>query len=321
MPSRQGFVALQRTFGAQNPYPVYVVAQGGADTVQRLDRLRQELSGNPHFGPAIVARGADGVVALRAPVIGDAVGGTAVTAVRNLKQELVPAAFAGSPTRVYVGGKTAEAAEYYNAVTNPTPYVLAFVLGLSFILLTIAFRSLMVAAVSIVLNLLSVGAAYGLLTLVFIHGYGARFFGFEHVPVVDAWVPLFLFSVLFGLSMDYQVFLMSRIRERYDQLGSTREAVASGVASTARIITGAALIIIVVFAGFARGQLVMFQQMGFGVGVALLLDATLIRCVVLPSMMGLLGDRAWYLPRWLDWLPHMEVERQAPHAPPDVSPA
>jgi putative drug exporter of the RND superfamily len=163
--------------------------------------------------------------------------------------------------------------------------------------------------VSIVLNLLSVGAAYGLLTLVFLHGVGAGFFGFQHVQSIDAWVPLFLFSVLFGLSMDYQVFLMSRIKERFDHSGSTREAVASGVATTARIITGAALIIVVVFSGFARGQLVMFQQMGFGVAVALLLDATLIRSVVLPSMMSLLDRRSWYLPGWLEWLPHVEVER------------
>jgi len=120
--------------------------------------------------------------------------------------------------------------------------------------------------------------------------------------------------VLFGLSMDYQVFLMSRIKERYDEVGSTREAVASGVASTARIITGAALIIVVVFTGFARGDLVMFQQMGFGVAVALLLDATLIRSIVLPSAMSLLDRRSWYLPTWLDWLPHVEVEREAPAA-------
>jgi RND superfamily putative drug exporter len=117
-----------------------------------------------------------------------------------------------------------------------------------------------------------------------------------------------LFSVLFALSMDYQVFLMSRIKESYDKSGSTREAVISGVSETARIITGAALIIVAVFSGFARGQLVQFQQMGFGVAVALLLDATIIRSVVLPSMLVLLGDRAWYLPRWLEWLPHMDVE-------------
>ena len=322
LPSRQGYVALQRWFGAQNPYPVFVVAQGGGgSTVQRLDLVKRELAGNPHFGAATVRSGRDGISALTAPVVGDAVGGAAVTAVRDLSNRLVPHAFAGSNTPVYVGGKTAEAAEYYDAVTHPTPYVLVFVLGLSFVLLTIAFRSIVVAGASIVLNLLSVGAAYGLLTLVFIHGYGAGFFGFDQVPVIDAWVPLFLFSVLFALSMDYQVFLMSRIRERYDESGSTRDAVAVGVATTARIITGAALIIVVVFVGFALGDLVMFQQMGFGVAVALLLDATLIRSVVLPSMMTLLGERAWYLPGWLDWLPHIEGARRAPEGAPDVSPA
>jgi putative drug exporter of the RND superfamily len=128
------------------------------------------------------------------------------------------------------------------------------------------------------------------------------------VTTIEAWVPLFLFSVLFALSMDYQVFLMSRIKERYDQTGSTRQAVTDGVVSTARIITGAALIIVAVFSGFARGQLVMFQQMGFGVAVALFLDATLIRMVILPSALSLLGHRSWYLPRWLRWLPHLEVK-------------
>jgi RND superfamily putative drug exporter len=315
LPSRQGYVALQREFGASSPYPVIVAAQGGGTaTVHRLEALARGLRGNPHFGPAVVRRGRDGIAALTAPVVGDAVGEPAVGAVRRFTRQVNAAFAVGSPARPYVGGKTAEAAEYYDATTTPTPYVLAFVLGLSLILLTVAFRSLVVALVSIVLNLLSVGAAYGLLTLVFIHGYATQLLGFQKVPIIDAWVPLFLFSVLFALSMDYQVFLMSRIRERYDTTRSTREAVTSGVASTARIITGAALIIVAVFAGFASGELVMFQQMGFGVAVALLLDATLIRSVVLPSMMSLLGDRAWYLPRWLDWLPHVEVDRHA--APP-----
>jgi uncharacterized membrane protein YdfJ with MMPL/SSD domain len=157
-----------------------------------------------------------------------------------------------------------------------------------------------------------VGAAYGLLVLVFQHGVGAGLFGFEQTDTIEAWVPLFLFSVLFGLSMDYQVFLLSRIKERYDQRTETRGAVSFGVASTARIITGAALIIVAVFSGFAKGDLIMFQQMGFGVAVALLLDATLIRSVLLPSAMALLGRWNWYLPTWLQWLPHLEVERAAP---------
>jgi RND superfamily putative drug exporter len=127
--------------------------------------------------------------------------------------------------------------------------------------------------------------------------------------VIEAWVPLFLFAVLFGLSMDYQVFLLSRIKERYDVSRDTRASVAWGVGSTARIITGAALIIVAVFAGFARGDLVQFQQMGFGVAVALLIDATIIRSVILPAAMALLGRWNWYLPRWLKWLPRVEIER------------
>ena len=141
--------------------------------------------------------------------------------------------------------------------------------------------------------------------LVFQDGVGADLFGFGNVERIEAWVPIFLFSVLFGLSMDYQVFLLSRIQERYHQTGDTHDGIVHGVASTARLITGAALIIIVVFAGFATGQLVSFQQMGFGVAVALLVDATIVRLVIIPAAMGLLGDRNWYLPRWLTWLPRV----------------
>jgi RND superfamily putative drug exporter len=182
------------------------------------------------------------------------------------------------------------------------------VLGLSFVLLTIAFRSIVVPATAIAMNLLSVGAAYGLLVLVFVEGVGNEIFGFQQVDFVEAWVPLFLFAVLFGLSMDYQVFLLSRIRERFSQCGDNSEAVSFGVGATARLITGAALIIIAVFAGFARGDLVMFQQMGFGIAVALLIDATIIRSVVVPATMTILGRWNWYLPSWLRWLPDVHVE-------------
>jgi uncharacterized membrane protein YdfJ with MMPL/SSD domain len=317
LPSRQGYDLLQRAFPVQNPEPVRIVAVGGnAAAVRRdLEQLDKKLAREGSFGPGRINTSArEGVALLTSPVRGDPVGGAAVSAVRNLRANVIPSIFDGSGAQVYVGGVTAENVDYFDAVTNPTPYVIVFVLGLSFILLTIAFRSIVVALASVVLNLLSVGAAYGLLTLVFLKGHGAGLFGFQHTHVIDAWVPLFLFSVLFGLSMDYQVFLMSRIKERYDDSGSTHAALIGGVASTARIITGAAVIIVVVFAGFAAGQLVMFQQMGFGVAVALLLDATIIRSVVLPSMLGLLDKRSWYLPRWLDWIPHVEVERP-PEAP------
>jgi RND superfamily putative drug exporter len=314
LPSKQGYVLLQRSFPVQNPEPARIVAVGGdAAAVHRdLVRLERRLAAEGSFGAGTIQTSArDDVALLTSPVRGDTVGGAAISAVRDLRAHVIPAILRGSGAQVYVGGTTAENVDYFDAVTSPTPYVLLFVLGLSFVLLTVAFRSIVVALVSVLLNLLSVGAAYGLLTLVFLYGDGASLFGFQHTHVVDAWVPLFLFSVLFGLSMDYQVFLMSRIKERHDASGSTHDAVVGGVASTARIITGAALIIVVVFAGFAAGKLVMFQQMGFGVAVALLLDATIIRSVVLPSMLGLLDRHSWYLPRWLEWLPHVEVERAA----------
>ena len=178
-----------------------------------------------------------------------------------------------------------------------------FVLALSFVLLTVAFRSVVLPLKAILLNLVSVGAAYGLMVLVFQKGVGNELFGLRQVEAVTPWVPLFLFAVLFGLSMDYHVFLLSRIRERFVQTGDNAGAVAYAVATTARVITGAALIIIAVFAGFASGDLVETQQVGFGVGIALLIDATIVRCVLVPASMKLLGRWNWYLPRWLGWLP------------------
>jgi RND superfamily putative drug exporter len=307
-PSKQGYVAVQRAFPNQNPEPVRIVAVGGGTAAQRdLQKLGLRLALDPRFGPTKLNVGGDTAL-LVAPVRGDPVGSAQVAAVRELRSDTIPTLFADSGAKVYVGGVTSENIDYFDAVSGATPYVLLFVLGLSFILLTVAFRSIVIALVSVLLNLLSVGAAYGLLTLIFLDGHGAGLFGFTHTHAIDAWVPLFLFSVLFGLSMDYQVFLMSRIKERYDVSGSTREAVTWGVASTARIITGAALIIVAVFAGFASGRLVQFQQMGFGVAIALLLDATVIRSVVLPATLGILDRRSWYLPTWLEWLPHADIE-------------
>ncbi len=329
-PSKQGYLAVQRAFPTQNPEPVRIVAVGGLGLVgpggppvfYDIKTLEARLAANPQFGPGTIYH-ASNTALLVVPLRGDPVGSSQIAAVRELRSHTIPSLFAGiadSGAKVYVGGVTSENIDYFDAVSAPTPYVLLFVLGLSFILLTVAFRSLVVALVSVLLNLLSVGAAYGLLALVFLYGDGASFFGFQHTHFIDAWVPLFLFSVLFGLSMDYQVFLMSRIKERYDVSGSTREAVTWGVASTARIITGAALIIVAVFAGFASGKLVQFQQMGFGVAVALLLDATVIRSVVLPSVLSLLDARSWYLPRWLEWLPHADIEgASTPPTPGDAA--
>jgi RND superfamily putative drug exporter len=312
LPSKQGFIALQRSFPEVTTDPAEVVGAKGYSPRARaaLTRLRDQLAADPRFGRGETTVAPGGSVAvLTVPVRGDSASSEAVAAVRDLRSDLIPEAFAGTGATVYVGGDTAENIDYFDSVVDPAPIVLAFVLGLTFILLTIVFRSIVVAATGIFLNLLSVGAAYGLLVLVFQNGWAAGLLGFQHVDSIEAWVPLFLFSVLFGLSMDYQVFLLSRIKERHDAVGDTREAVSWGVSSTARIITGAALIIIVVFLGFAMGDMVMFQQMGFGVAVALLIDATVIRSVVLPSIMALVGRWNWYLPSWLQWLPRLDVER------------
>jgi uncharacterized membrane protein YdfJ with MMPL/SSD domain len=316
--AKQGFVALQESFPEATADPTLIVVDGSpADAKVRagIAQLTRELKADPAFGAPTETVGARGdLVVLSVPLQGDVLADRAVSAVRHLRSELVPAAFDGTGADVLVTGTTAENIDYFDVMDRWLPIVLAFVLGLSFLLLTVAFRSIVIAGTAIVLNLLSVGAAYGVLVLVFKEGIGADLLGLQQVDIVEAWIPLFLFAVLFGLSMDYQVFLLSRIRERYSQTGDTRDAVVFGVSSTGRIITGAALIIVAVFLGFAMGDLVMFQQMGLGVAVALLLDATVVRSVLVPAAMTLLGERNWYLPRWLDWLPHVEVEGHEPAA-------
>jgi RND superfamily putative drug exporter len=305
--AKKGFVAIQRDFSDQSVDPVQVVADDQSrQTSNRLEALRDRISSDPRFGRSEISQ-ANGASLLSVSPRGDELSDESIAAVRELRDD-VAREFEGSEQEAYVGGTTSENIDYFDAVTDPAPYVFVFVLGLTFVLLTVAFRSITVAVTAIVLNLLSVGAAYGLLVLVFQEGVGNELFGFQQVDAIEAWVPLFLFSVLFGLSMDYQVFLLSRIRERYDVSHDTDDAVAWGVGSTARIITGAALIIVAVFAGFARGDLVMFQQMGFGVAVSLLIDATVIRSVLLPAAMKLFGDWNWYLPSWLRWLPDFHVE-------------
>src|SRR5918995_1222949 len=318
--SKQGYLLFSQEFPGQTTDPVEIAVAGDVESPEvqaAFDRLETELGSRPIFGePEVEVNEAETVARITFPVAGDAIAEPAVEAVRDLRGDVIPRVFDGVDAEVYVGGDTAEELDYHNTVNFWLPLVILFVLGLSFILLTIAFRSIVVPATAIVMNLLSVGAAYGLLVLVFQKGIGNELLGLRQVDHIEAWVPLFLFSVLFGLSMDYQVFLLSRIRERFSLTKDNRGAVTFGVGSTARLITGAALIIIAVFWGFAMGDLVMFQQMGFGVAVALLLDATLIRSVVVPATMALLGRWNWYLPSWLTWLPDVNVEGSEPRREP-----
>jgi RND superfamily putative drug exporter len=311
-PSKQAFQVLMTEFSGGVTAPVEIVVDGDVTSPRvraGIEDLQSLLAEDGGFGPSTVeANQAGDLAVVSAPVAGDPSGEAASDAIERLREVYVPEAFGEAPAEVLVGGQTAFNKDFFDLTDTYTPIVFVFVLGLSFVLLTVVFRSIVVPIKAIIMNLLSVGAAYGLVVLVFQNGVGADLFGFQRVEAIDAWLPLFLFSVLFGLSMDYHVFLLTRIRERWDLTGDNAGSVAYGLRTTAGIITGAALIMVAVFGGFAAGELVSLQQMGFGLAVAVFLDATIVRSVLVPASMKLLGDRNWYLPRWLRWLPDIHVE-------------
>ena len=311
--SKKGFEILDREFSFGLISPAEVVIDGDVNSPAVQDavaNLQEEIRQDQAFygTPKFEKNGGGDLALLSMPVSGSSESDEATGAVKRLRQDYIPRNFQGTDVRVLVTGPAAMNTDYFEMTDDYRPIVFIFVLGLSFLLLTVVFHSLIVPLKAIIMNMLSVGAAYGLIVLVFQEGVGASLFGFHKVEAVEAWVPLFLFSILFGLSMDYHVFLLGRIRENYKLTGDNSRSVAAGLRSTGRIITGAALIMVAVFSGFASGQLVMFQQMGFGLAVAVLLDATLVRSILVPATMKLLGDWNWYLPKWLQWLPDFHVE-------------
>jgi uncharacterized membrane protein YdfJ with MMPL/SSD domain len=297
--TRAAYDALEHAFGPQGTASAEVVVSGERTPQVRaaITRLRDAVARDDAYGETNVrvAPGGD-VTRVSVAVDGDPVGQAAVSAARDLRERLVPNAFDGVRAEVLVGGEPARELDFAHIASDRQPLVFAFVLGLSFLVLVAAFRSILIPLTAIATNLLSVGAAYGLLVLVFQRGVGVDLLGFQRAETIEAWLPLFLFTILFGLSMDYHVFLLSRIRERWLATGDTVASIEFGVSTTSRLITGAALIMVAVFAGFASGQLVMFQQMGFGLGVAVLLDATLVRSVLVPAAMALLGRWNWWMP-------------------------
>jgi len=321
--SKQAFEALDAEFSFGAASPVEIMVAGDADSPQvmeAVEALQAQLFADPDFtGFSTITVSDDrGTIRLAVPVAGEPSSDLAVQAVERLREDIVPAAFVGTGAMAYVGGATSNNIDFFAVTDQYTPIVFAFVLTLSFVLLMVAFRSIVIPLKSIFLNLLSVGTAYGLLVLVFQKGWGSSFLPFQQSPAIDAWIPLFLFTVLFGLSMDYHVFLLSRVREHYDITGDNAGSVAYGLRSTAGLITGAALIMVAVFSGFASGESVGNQQVGFGLGVAVLLDATIVRSLLLPSVLKILGTSAWYMPSWLEWIPNISIEGQpAAAVPPD----
>ncbi|WP_046775974.1 MMPL family transporter [Streptomyces yangpuensis] len=255
----------------------------------------------------------ENIAVINAPLAGDGRNATSVRALEQLRDVIIPATLEkDGSNQAPVGGDLAFSTDYNDQLKSSILPVFAFVMGISFLLMLLCFRSPVIAITSIVLNLLSVAAAYGVMTAVFQKGWGDELVGTTAVGAIESWMPLFVFVVLFGLSMDYHVFVVSRIREAYDQGVGNRAAVAHGVRSTAGVVTSAGLIMVAVFAVFGTLSMQDFKQLGVGLAIAVLLDATLVRAVLLPSVMVLLGRSNWWLPSWLKWLPELSHGEEEP---------
>jgi uncharacterized membrane protein YdfJ with MMPL/SSD domain len=249
------------------------------------------------------------VAQISIPLAGNGSDSKSTAALAALRDRLIPATVGGAPgVTADVTGYTADSEDFTDTMKSHAPLVFAFVLLAAFILLLFTFRSIVIPLKAIVLNLLSVGAAYGILVWIFQDGHLESVLGFKSTGSIVSWMPIFLFVVLFGLSMDYHVFILTRIREAFDRGMPSDEAVAHGIKTTAGVVTSAAVVMIAVFAIFATLSLLIFKQLGVGLAMAVLIDATIIRGVLLPATMKLLGDWNWYLPGWLEWLPHVTHE-------------
>jgi RND superfamily putative drug exporter len=320
----QVYDRLQQSFPGEADPAVVVVKAPSIDD-PRVEsaiadlRTRALASGQVHKPVTVAVNDARTVAQVELPLAGNGSDDTSYAALATLRENVVPDTV-GSLEGVEAGvtGSTAMSKDFGSEMRSKAPLVFAFVLAFAFVLLLVSFRSIVIAAKAIVLNLLSVAAAFGVLVLVFQYGWARDLLGFEYTGGVMAWLPVFLFVILFGLSMDYHVFILSRIREAYDGGMKTDDAIAHGIKSTAGVVTSAAIVMVFVFSIFGSMSLVMMKQFGVGLATAVLIDATIVRGVLLPATMKLLGEWNWYLPRWLGWLPRIKLEgapgRPAPEA-------
>jgi len=322
LPAMQTYNRMQRAFpGAALPANVVVQAPDlNAPTMQAaIEKLEQQAvaSGRMHEPITVDVNDAGTVANITIPIDGNGTDSVSNASLAELREEIVPSTVGALPdVEAGVTGLTAQWQDSTDEITSKLPLVVAFVLVFAFVLMLVAFRSPVIAAKAIVLNLLSVGAAYGVLVLVFQHGFGSGLLGFSSTAGIDPVVPLLLFVILFGLSMDYHVFLLSRIRELVKRGTTTDEAVTQGIKTTAGVVTSAAIVMVAVFAVFITLSMLFFKQFGVGLAAAILIDATIVRGVLLPASMKLLGDWNWYLPSWLEWLPRLDVsESETPPEP------
>jgi RND superfamily putative drug exporter len=312
LPAIQTYNRIQGAFpGTEIPANVVVKAENvnAPEVKAAITRMENEaLATGQLYRPITIDVNQDATIANIAIAIdGEGTDDASVAALRTLREDVLPDTIGTLPgVEAGVTGFTASSTDFNEQMKSVAPRVFVFVLLFAFLLMLVAFRSLVIAAKAIVLNLLSVAAAYGAIVLVFQHGWGKGLLGFESTAGVVAFLPILLFVILFGLSMDYHVFILSRIRETFDRGATNDEAIAHGIKSTAGVVTSAAIVMVAVFSIFATLSMMELKQFGVGLAVAVLLDATLVRGVLLPASMKLLGEANWYLPRWLDWLPRLE---------------
>jgi RND superfamily putative drug exporter len=308
------------------PTPAVVVIRAAdvkgpavAAAIRRMER--RALTTGQMFGPTTVRYSADHTVAaVQIPMAGNGDNAASLSALQTLRGAVLPQTLGRMPGVEYaVAGETAGTHDFNELMKSRMPYVIVFVLALAFCLLLATFRSVVIPLTAICLNLLSVGAAYGLLVLIFQHGWAQGILDFTSNYSITSWLPMFMFVVLFGLSMDYHVFIISRIKELHDAGMGTEEAVSRGIRRTAGTVTSAAIIMVAVFSIFGTLQMIMMKQLGVGLAVAVLIDATVIRGVLLPATMKLLGERNWYMPAWLEWVPRLTPESAGPPQPPLIA--
>jgi uncharacterized membrane protein YdfJ with MMPL/SSD domain len=320
----QVYDRLQQAFPGESD-PAVVVVKAPAIDDPRVDAAIENLearalaSGRVHEPVTIDVNEARTVARIELPLAGSGSDAASNAALATLRNEVVPETV-GSLDGVEAGvtGSTAISKDFGDKMRSSAPLVFAFVLAFAFLMLLVSFRSIVIAVKAIVLNLLSVAAAFGVLVLVFQHEWAKGILGFDYSGGVMAWLPVFLFVILFGLSMDYHVFILSRIREAYDGGMKTEDAIAHGIKTTAGVVTSAAIVMVLVFSIFGTMSLIMMKQFGVGLATAVLIDATIVRGVLLPATMRLLGDWNWYLPRWLAWLPRIKLESAPGKVAPEV---
>jgi uncharacterized membrane protein YdfJ with MMPL/SSD domain len=318
----QTYNRIQRTFPGGGAPAIVVIEAPRVDSPAMLAAGKAFekaalATGQMHQPITVIPSQSLRAAIIQVPLAGNGDDAASGAALATLRDAVIPETLGRVPgVRVAVTGETAGTVDFNTLMRERAPWVFGFVLLLAFLLLLVSFRSLVIPMTAVCLNLLSVAASYGVIVAVFQWGWGQSALGFTSEHAVASWLPLFLFVVLFGLSMDYHVFILSRVRESYDRTGQTAEAVASGIKTTAGVITAAAVVMVFVFLTFATLSMVSLKEMGVGLAVAVLLDATIVRAVLLPATMKLLGHRNWYLPRWLSWLPEISPGMVPPPAAP-----